>query len=310
MNRAQLRLLMIFVLIVLTGLQTANISAQNVSNNEIKSITLGIVAETNQKEIEEHFRDFVNYIARKLSLGSAMEGKIIIVPTVIDLAKMLEQKKVDFYMESPYRTYIINSVHGVANLLLRRWKGGLAEYQSLIFTSRNSGINRVQDLRGKLVVFEDPESTSGYFLPKLFLQRNGLKLADKSKGDTNVSAEETGYIFARSQEKLIEMVLGRSAAAGAFSDDDYARLNDKARSDVNILAQTERLPRHLVSVRNDLPPSLVGGLEQVLVNMHEDPEGRRILQKTDDTTKFDTLPGGEQGMRRRLLDTFYSPDKR
>ena len=310
MNRAQLRLLMIFVLIVLTGLQTANISAQTVSKTEIKSITLGIVAETNQKEIEEHFRDFVNYIARRLSPDSPLEGNIIIVPTVIDLAKMLEQKKVDFYMESPYRTYIINSVHGVANLLLRRWKGGLAEYQSLIFTSRNSGINRVQDLRGKLVVFEDPESTSGYFLPKLFLQRNGLKLADKSKGDTNVSAEETGYIFARSQEKLIEMVLGRSAAAGAFSDDDYARLNDKARSDVNILAQTERLPRHLVSVRNDLPPSLVGGLEQVLVNMHEDPEGRRILQKTDDTTKFDTLPGGEQGMRRRLLDTFYSPDKR
>src|ERR1043166_7774860 len=310
MNRPQLRLLMIFILIVLAGLQTATIPAQTVGKTEIKSITLGIIAENNQKEIEEHFGDFVNYIARKLSPGSALQGKIIIVPTVVDLAKMLEQKQVDFYMESPYRTYIINSVHGVANLLLRRWKGGLAEYQSLIFTSRNSGINRVQDLRGKLVVFEDPESTSGYFLPKLFLQRNGLKLADKSKGGTNVSAEETGYVFARSQEKLIEMVLERSAVAGAFSDDDYARLNDKARSDVNILAQTERLPRHLVSVRNDLPPSLVGSLEQVLVNMHEDPEGRRILQKTDDTTKFDTLPGGEQGMRRRLLDTFFSTDRR
>jgi hypothetical protein len=44
--------------------------------------------------------------------------------------------------------------------------------------------------------------------------------------------------------------------------------------------------------------------------MHEDPEGRLILQNTSDTTHFDMLPGGEAMMRRRLLDTFFSPDKR
>ena len=35
--------------------------------SEAKTITLGIVAETNQKEIEAHFQDFVRYLARKLS---------------------------------------------------------------------------------------------------------------------------------------------------------------------------------------------------------------------------------------------------
>jgi hypothetical protein len=31
------------------------------------------------------------------------------------------------------------------------------------------------------------------------------------------------------------------------------------------------------------------------------------LQKADGTTKFDILPGGEAAMRRRLLESFYSP---
>jgi ABC-type phosphate/phosphonate transport system substrate-binding protein len=67
------------------------------------------------------------------------------------------------------------------------------------------------------------------------------------------------------------------------------------------------LPRHLLSVRSDLAPGLVSRLEAILLAMHEDAEGRKILQKADGTTKFDLLPGGEAAMRRRLLESFYSP---
>jgi hypothetical protein len=41
--------------------------------------------------------------------------------------------------------------------------------------------------------------------------------------------------------------------------------------------------------------------------MHDDPEGQRILNKTDHTTKFDALPGGEAALRKRLLDSFFTP---
>jgi hypothetical protein len=60
----------------------------------------------------------------------------------------------------------------------------------------------------------------------------------------------------------------------------------------------------------DLPPALVRGLEKILLSMHQDPEGRMILQKIDGTTKFDALPGGELTIRQRLLDTYYSPQKK
>ena len=175
-----------------------------------------------------------------------MEGKVIIASTPSELAKLLGQQKVDFYMESTYSTYVINDVQGAGKLLLRRWQRGKPEYQSLIFTKRNSEVNRLDDLRGKIIVFEDPESTSGYFLPKFFLLRNGFKLSEKGRLDASVAPGEIGYIFASSQQKLVDLVLTTQAAGGAFSDDDYAKLDEKTKADVSVLAQSERLPRHLL----------------------------------------------------------------
>jgi phosphate/phosphite/phosphonate ABC transporter binding protein len=284
----------------------SNTAGQTPYRVETKTISLGIVSEIRQKEIEEHYRDFVDYVARKLSY----EGKVIIASTPPELAKLLGQQKVDFYMESTYSTYVINDLQGAGRLLLRRWQRGKPEYQSLIFAQRNSGVNRLDDLRGKIIVFEDPESTSGYFLPKFFLLRNGFKLSEKSRLEAGVAPGEIGYVFASSQEKLVDWVLTKQAAGGAFSDDDYAKLDEKTKADVGVLAQTERLPRHLVSVRKDMAPALADRLKAILLAMSEDDEGRRILQKTGETTKFDMLPEGEEGMRRRLLETFYSPAKK
>jgi phosphonate transport system substrate-binding protein len=276
---------------------------------ETKTITLGIVAETNQKEIEKHFQDFVGYLAKNLSSASKIEGKIVITRTQSRLASLLTESKADFYMESPHATYMINSVYGAGKLLVRRWKGGMAEYHSVIFTKKNGETKRLEDLKGKIIGFEDPESTSGYFLPKLFLTKKGFKLSRQAQIDAKVSSGEVGYIFAQSQGKLVNLVLTKQVAAGAFSNDDYAALDSSKKSDITILAETASLPRHLVSVRKGLAPPLAKGLEKILLSMHEDPEGRSILQKID-TTKFDALPGGELAINQRLLDTYYSPQKK
>lgn len=283
--------------------------AQTPAGFKAKTITLGIVAETNQKEIEAHFQDFVRYLAQKLSSASKIEGKIVLTPTQSRLASLLTERKADFYMESPHPTYMINSVYGAGKLLLRRWKGGMADYHSAIFTTRNGETKRLEDLKGKIIAFEDPESTSGYFLPKLFLTKKGFKLSRKAQIEAKVSRGEIGYIFAQSQDKLVDLVLTKQVAAGAFSNDDYAGLDGSKKSAITILAETASLPRHLVSVRKDLAPGLAKGLEKILLSMHEDPEGRSILQKIG-TTKFDALPGGESAISQRLLDTYYSPQKK
>ena len=160
MKRQRHRLSVIAIAALLSGaILGSNAAGQTPNRVEVRTLSLGIVSEVNQKEIEGYYRDFVLYVARKLSSAPDVEGKVIIASTPSELARLLGQQKVDFYMESTYSTYVINDVQGAGKLLLRRWQRGKPEYQSLIFVKRNSGVNRLDDFRGKVMVFEDPEST-------------------------------------------------------------------------------------------------------------------------------------------------------
>jgi phosphate/phosphite/phosphonate ABC transporter binding protein len=305
--------LLCWTVFITVGALCLFLSARNGGAAEAKdatgTLTLGLVSEVNRSAIERHFAAFVSYVARKASAAPALQGKVVVAATVFELAKLLEQRKVDFYLESPYPTYVINDVHGAGKLLLRRWKGGVAEYYSVIFTRSEGGLRRLDDLRGNTIAFEDPSSTSGYLLPKLFLARAGFKLIEKARFDPHASNTEVRFVFAYSQNKLVDWVLTKQVDAGAFSSEDLAQLDNQKKAAIAVLAQTERLPRHLVSVRVDLAPQLAKRLEGVLLGMDGDEEGRRILNQTDQTTKFDLLPGGDEAMRRRLLDTFVAPQR-
>jgi phosphonate transport system substrate-binding protein len=272
-------------------------------------ITLGLVSATQQQEITNYFEPFVAYVARKIFATPQPQGKVLVVSSLPELARLLDQKSVDFYMESPYPTYVINQVHDAGRVLLRRWKNGVAEYRSFIVTAKDSGIERLDALRGKTIAFEDPESTSGYFLPKFFLQRNGFKFSPANNSSGTPSAT-IAYTFAGTTNKVLDLVITGQVAAGAVSDDEFNLLEAQKKDRLNVLGQTDLLPRHLVSVRNDLPPQSAQRLATILETMHEDSTGRQILSDLDNTTKFDSLPGGEEAMRRRLLETFFDPQRR
>lgn len=292
----------LFFAIVLcaTGLQA---QAQNKDAAGAKTLMLGLVFQGRAEPVQEHFRPFIDYAARKLFPSSNAKGIVVIAPSAPQLTKMLLDKKVDFYMESPYPTYVINRL-GAARILLRRWKGGLAEYHSLIFSAKEGAIARLEDLRGKIIAFEDAGSTSGYFLPKLFLLKKGFAVNEKASLQSNVKPKEIGYIFAGTYKNIVNLVLQRKAAAGAISNDDVASLDQERKSSLAILGESESLPRHLVSVRKDLPDPVVNRLKDVLLAMNQDEEGQKILQQTDNTTKFDSLPGGPETATRQLVEVY------
>ena len=291
----------IITLLVVAVSAPRETKGQMLARVKVETLSLGVVSEKPREQIEQHL-DFVNYLAQKLSSTSNIKGRVVVSRTALELASLLNEKKADFYMESPYPTFLINEQTG-AKLLLRRWKGRVGEYRSLLLTSRDSAVARLEDLLGKIIAFEDPGSTSGYFLPKALLLRRGFKLAEKSSFQANVSPKEIGYLFAHGSEKnIINWVLLRKVAAGAFNSNDFDRLEEKRKEEMVILAETELVPRHLLSVRKDLDPALVNLLKETLLSMHRDVEGQKILKKTDKTTKFDLLPGGEEMMYQKIRE--------
>ena len=294
----------VIVAIVFVALGLAStLRAEAQTDSKLKSLTLGLVFHGPPEPVVKRFRPFVEYLGRKVVPGRKAKSVVTVAPTVAQLTKLLEQKRVDFYLESPYPTYLINrSSH--ATILLRRWKGGVSDYRSLIVTNKASRIARLEDLRGKIVAFEDAGSTSGYFLPKLLLFKRGFSVVEKAALEVKVPEAEIGYIFAATEKNIVNLIVQEKVAAGAISSDDYDGLDEKTKASLSILAESESLPRHLLSVHRKLSKPVVMSLKETLLGMHRDSEGLRILGQTDDTTKFDTLPGGEVTFRRTVMELY------
>src|SRR5262245_53922603 len=94
------------VLVVGTFLLT-NVECE-AQKTSAKTLTFGVVFQGKREPLEKHFDPLVTYAARKLSATGEIKGVVLVAPTAGQMMKLLEEKRVDFYIESPYPTYLIN----------------------------------------------------------------------------------------------------------------------------------------------------------------------------------------------------------
>ena len=91
-----------------------------------------------------------------------------------EVAALLRQSKLDLHFDSYARALGLSRLSG-SKPILRRWKKGVAEYSGVIFVKSDSGINRLEDLKGKTVALDEEFSTIGHLLPKFMLMERGLE---------------------------------------------------------------------------------------------------------------------------------------
>jgi phosphonate transport system substrate-binding protein len=171
---------------------------------------------------------------------------------------------------------------GAVPVLIRE-KDGIREYNSVIFVNRSSTINSLHDLVGKIIAFEDPESTSSYILPRNLLRNSGLELIESTKAISG----KVAYYFSRGDENVLAHVkLGR-ADAGGIDREAVAKL-----SQFRILSpESGYVPRHVLLVRDGVD---YGDLKETLLNMAADPDASSVLTAVETPTGFSAFKGDPQ----------------
>ena len=252
------------------------------------TLHIGSISDEPAAEIKK-FLPLANYLTAELKPDGVEQVKTIVTKTITEMAGLLKAGKADIYIDSPFPTIAASRVAG-SRILLRRWKNGEADYYSVIFTRKDSDIEQLKNLVGKIVCFKDEDSSSGYLLPKILFADKGLKLTYKSNLAESVAAKEIGYVFSRDERNTVEWVLRGKVPAGAI---DYQRYLKEARdrlNDLKIVAQSFPVPRHLVSHRADLSPLLVARIKEILLRMDQSADGKNALADFEKTSKFDEVP--------------------
>jgi len=253
-----------------------------------KSINVGSVGDVPTDEIKK-FLPLASYLAKQIQSEGFDQGKVIIARGIPEMATFLREGKVDLYIDSPFPSAAVSRLSG-SKFLLLRLKKGLSEYHSVIFVRKDSGIDRLQELNKKMIALKEPFSSSGYFVPKMVLTQQGLRLVAKKDASDSVGPREVGYVFSNDNENTMVWVLRKKVAAGALDNQSYEKEARGNVKDLKILYETFSFPRHIVSYRADLSPALVARIKEVLIQMHQSEGGKKALEDFENTTGFDELP--------------------
>src|SRR5574341_786283 len=136
-----------------------------------------------------------DYVVSRLKDLGIRQGSVLLAKDVQQMIQYLKEGKVDWVRESVFAALIYSEKTG-AEIMLRRRRRNTPTYSSVFFTRRDGGIGSLDDLRGKKIAFEDPGSTSSYFIPLAVLRHAGLKLVKLSSPREKAPADRVGYAFA------------------------------------------------------------------------------------------------------------------
>jgi phosphonate transport system substrate-binding protein len=254
-----------------------------------ETLFLGSIGDDPDEEIKE-FQSLAVYLKKHLLDGGINDVKIVIAANKASMIQYVSSGKVHLYIDSPFPSMTIAKETG-STIFLRRWKNGTAEYHSVIFSRKDSGINSLDAIKGNIIAFEDPFSTSSYFLPKTTLLAQGLTLQEAPKG-SQVDTDKIGYLFSDDDRNTMAWVLRKKVAVGTMNSASFKKFAKKKVKELQVIGKSPSVPRHIVSYSPKVPPEMVSKIKQVLTGMHLTEDGKAALSKFAKTSKFDDFPGG------------------
>jgi len=256
---------------------------------EEKVLIFGRVQDDPVKAIRDR-QGFVDYIAQKLAPLGITAGKIVVVDKMSLLAQAIKEGKVDLFHDSVVPTMVLSKWSGSIPLF-RQWKYGEAEYYSIILVKKDSGVKSLADLKGKVIAFDEPHSTSAHILPRMLLAEEKLKLVHIISPDRRGKPDVVSYVHTSDGNSSRLLVAGQVDAA-ATSERELKELRPEIQDRLKVIARSQSVPRLLISIRKDLDPKVVAALRGILVNMDKDPGGHVAMKKQQKTTKIDEVPAG------------------
>jgi phosphonate transport system substrate-binding protein len=164
---------------------------------------------------------------------------------------------------------LANEKYGVeAHLVTERF--GSTSYAGQINVRADSGISTLEDLKGKVMCWVDPNSTSGYIIPRIMLQANGID-PDNDFAQTVEAGSHDGVILA---------VYNGDCDAGASYDDARSTIEDDfadVMDVVAVLATTTDIPNDSVSFIQDFPEEMRQQIVDALLAYSATEEGKEAL---------------------------------
>lgn len=149
---------------------------------------------------------------------------------------------------------------GVEPLVVPEENDGSISYVSVIVVRADSGITTLEQLRGKSLAWADPNSTSGYLIPRFSLRRAGVGVESgqyfSRTGFAGGHEQGVVAVLQRQYDAACTWASGQGDPAQGFSRGNLRAMVDKGMlnmADLRIIWTSEPIPNGPLTTRTALP---------------------------------------------------------
>lgn len=241
-------------------------SKQAAAASADKVYTFGIHPLHNPNRLHEVFGPVMEYLSDNIEGASF---KLEASRNYAAYDEKLYAGKFEFSLPNPFQT--INSrKHGY------RVFGKMGDddnFRGIILVRKDSGIEKIEDLKGKAVSYPAPTALAATMMPQYYLQTHGLDVM-----------KDLDNRYVGSQESSVMNVFLKDTVAGATWPPPWHALvkeRPELAEQMEIKWQTKPLLNNGLVARGDMDPALVEQVVKLLTTMHDIEAGRVMLERME-----------------------------
>lgn len=219
------------------------------------------IAITPCTEILKTFKEYqplAAYLARQLH----QPVKLVIPKDFPAFERLIREGGVEFAFQAPHTYVRLAHLYNREMLLKALTPEGATKHRGVLIVRKDSPLQRVEDLKGKYVIFGAENDMAKSLSAKRLLAAKGI---DPDK-------DLRGYKHDGSCESIALNVFLKTADAGAVCDYSFKNINEPgndAESEIppkqlRILGQTEELPTWVFAARTGVDAKLIARVNEAL----------------------------------------------
>jgi len=276
------RLLNLYLLIFLLCLgQQQSLADENLA------IRFGVLSIAQPSRIFAKWQPFADYMSRQL--GQPVE---IVVPRGFGKMKdAIAKGEIDFFYINSFVFYRLKQEGKAIAVAQMQNIAGKTISRSEVFVRRDSGIEKIIDLKGKNIAFVSPMGAGGYMAPRARLYNAGL-----------ISGVDIEEVFTKNLSNSIHGVLLGDYNAATMCGVNYKLMSAKIETgELKVLTVSDEYPENVIGAHTGLSPKLITDFRNTLLSIVDNPEGRELLN-TMHSMKIKSFVAYDESMEEMTKD--------
>lgn len=249
-------------------------------------IKFGILPRLSAQEMHKMFDPLAEYLTKE----TGEKVSIVVTKDFTAYKDAIQAGQFELGFSNPIIYVQLKQRIDLVPLALSAEKKAGTRFRGVIIARKDSGIEKLQDLKGKKLIFVDEDSAAGYIFQMLLLSKAGM----------DVNKDFTRLPFAKKHDNVTMAVFNKAADAGGIREDDLDKMKDKVDlSAIRIVAYTDYFPNWPVYATSKLNKNTADKIRAALLKLKPNDAGSDAVVGAANLAGFATVADKDYDLLRQ-----------